>query len=106
MKIDNKIVNYETNQHITKYAQNINEGRQVPDGQKNQEIKHGNKDAIVNISPASKELRTAVEAISSAPEVREDKIAEIRDKIESGRYRIDNQAVAGKVLDDFIDGIL
>jgi len=103
MKIDNKIANYEINQQITKSASNINEVQQLLNGQKNQELKSESRDAIVNFSRASKELRLANETIASAPDVREDKITEIRDKIESGTYRIDNQAVADKMVGSFID---
>ena len=39
MKIDNKIASYEISQQITKSAQNINDGQQLLDSQKNQEIK-------------------------------------------------------------------
>jgi negative regulator of flagellin synthesis FlgM len=103
MKIDNKIANYEISQQITKSAQNINEGQQLSDGQRNQEIKSESRDAIVNLSQASKDLRLANEALASAPDVREDKVTEIRNKIESGTYEIDNQAVADKMVGSFID---
>ncbi len=103
MKIDNKILNYEIGQQITKSAQNINEGQQLSDGQRNQGITHESRDTIVNLSQASKELRLAREVIESEPDVREEKIAEIRDKIESGTYEIDNQAVADKMVGSFID---
>ncbi len=103
MKINNKIANYEISQYITKPAPNINEGQQLQNGQKNKEIKPESQDTIVNISQASKELRLANETIASAPDVREDKVAEIRDKIESGNYRIDNNAVADKMVGSFID---
>jgi len=103
MKIDNKIANYEISQQITKSASNINEGQQLLDGQKNQEIKSESRDAIVNLSKASKDLRLANEALASAPDVREDKVAEIRDKIESGTYSMNNEAVADKMVGSFID---
>ncbi len=103
MKINDKIANYEISQQITKSAHNINEGQQVSDSQKNQEVKPEIQDTVVNLSQASKELRLANEAIASEPDVREDKVAEIRDKIEFGTYRIDNQAVADKMVGSFID---
>ena len=103
MTVNDKIANYEISKHITKAAANINEGQQVLTGQKTQEVKAEIRDTIVNLSQASKELRLANETIASAPDVREDKIAEIRDKIESGTYRIDNQAVADKMVGSFVD---
>ena len=103
MTVNDKIANYEISKHVTKPATNINEGQQVLNGQKTQEVKPEIRDTIVNLSQASKELRLANETIASAPDVREDKIAEIRDKIESGTYRIDNQAVADKMVGSFVD---
>ena len=103
MKIDNKIASYEISQQITKSAQNINDGQQLFDSQKSQEIKPESRDAIVNLSQASKDLQLASEAISSVPDVREDKVAEIRDQIESGTYSMDNEAVADKMVGSFID---
>jgi negative regulator of flagellin synthesis FlgM len=106
MKIENKAASYEINRHLTKYSQNVGENAQLREGRMSNEIRKGDGDAIVNISSASKEFKLAVDAVNSAPDVREDKIAEIRDKIESGRYQIDHRTVAGRVLDDFMNGIL
>ncbi|MDH4207042.1 MAG: flagellar biosynthesis anti-sigma factor FlgM, partial [Desulfobacteraceae bacterium] len=63
------------------------------------------QDTIVNLSTASKETQTAREIIASEPDVREDKVAELRKRIESGNYTIDNKAVADKIVDSFIDEI-
>jgi len=103
MTVNDKIANYEISQYITKPASNINEIQQILTEQKNKEVKPESRDTIVNLSQASKELRLANETIASAPDVREDKISEIRDKIESGTYRIDDQAVADKMVGSFID---
>lgn len=105
MKIDNKIANYEINKQLPKLMPNIKEGQQLSDGQKNNEIKSESRDAIVNISRASKEVRLANEVISSTPDIRENKILEIKEKIESGTYEINHQAVAAKLVDAFMDDI-
>lgn len=105
MKIDNKIANYEINKQLSKLMPNIKEGQQLSDGQKNNEIKSESRDAIVNISRASKEVRLANEVISSTPDIRENKILEIKEKIESGTYEINHQAVAAKLVDAFMDDI-
>lgn len=105
MKIDNKILGYEISQQITKPATNINEGQQLQDGQKSQEVKPESQDTI-DISQASKELQLAKETIASVPDVREDKTAEVMNKIDTGTYRIDNKAVADKMVGSFIDELL
>lgn len=105
MKIDNKIANYEINKQLAKVMPNIKEGQQLPDGQKNSEIKTESKDAIVNLSQASKEVRLAKEVISSTSDIREKKVSEIQEKIESGTYEINHKAVAAKLVDAFMDDI-
>ncbi|MFH2043947.1 MAG: flagellar biosynthesis anti-sigma factor FlgM [Pseudomonadota bacterium] len=105
MRIDDKIANYEINQQLAKVTPNIKEGQPLPEGQKNSNIKTESKDAIVNLSQASKEVRLANEVISSTPDVREKKVLEIKEKIESGTYEINNTAVAAKLVDAFMDDI-
>ena len=38
--------------------------------------------------------------------MREDKVSELRKRIEAGNYTVDNKAVADKIVDSFIDEIL
>ena len=101
MKIDSRLINYDIAKNISNTAANVTDGKKLPDEQKLEGGK--SQDTIVNLSRASKEMQLAKEAIASAPEVREDKVAAIREKIESGNYQIDNQAVAEKLVGSFID---
>ena len=71
-----------------------------------EEKNQSGQDTIVNLSTASKEVQTAREIIASEPDVREDKVSELRKRIESGNYTVDNKAVADKIVDSFIDEIL
>jgi len=108
MKIDNRIINYEINKQLPKQTENEIEGmgrKQTSNEQKVEEKNLSGQDTIVNISTASKEAQTAREIIASEPDVREDKVAELRKRIESGNYTIDNKAVADKIVDAFIDEI-
>ncbi|MGB5158664.1 flagellar biosynthesis anti-sigma factor FlgM [Desulfobacterium sp. N47] len=106
MKIEDKIANYEINKQLSKSMSNIQEGQQITDGNKNYETKAESRDAIVNLSRASKEVRMANEVISLTPDIRENKVSEIKDKIASGTYEINHQAVAAKLADAFMDDIL
>jgi negative regulator of flagellin synthesis FlgM len=103
MKIDSRIINYDIARNASNISPNETDGKKLPDEQKLENDK--SQDAIVILSRASKEMQLAREAIASAPEVREDKVAAIREKIESGNYQIDNQAVAEKMVNAFIDDI-
>ena len=108
MKIDNRIINYEINKQLPKQTENEIEGmgrKQTSNEQKVEEKNLSGQDTIVNLSTASKEAQTAREIIASEPDVREDKVAELRKRIESGNYTIDNKAVADKIVDSFIDEI-
>ena len=108
MKIDNRIINYEINKQLPKRPENEIEGmgeQKTSNEPKIEEKKQSQQDTIVNISTASKETQTAREIIASEPDVREDKVAELRKRIESGNYTIDNKAVADKIVDSFIDEI-
>ena len=108
MKIDNRIINYEIAKQLPKKTENDIEGlgeQKASNDARIEEKSQSQQDTIVNLSTASKEVQTAKEIIASEPDVREDKVAELKAKIESGNYTIDNQAVADKMVDSFIDEI-
>jgi len=108
MKIDNRIIQYEINKQLPKQTENEIEGmgrKQTSNEQKVEDKNLSGQDTIVNLSTASKEVQTAREIIASEPDVREDKVSELRKRIESGNYTVDNKAVAGKIVESFIDEI-
>ena len=109
MKIDNRIIHYEINKQLPKPVQNEMDGikgSQNQDGQKVQEKDQTRQDTIVNLSTTSKETQIAKKIVDSAPDIREDKVAELKSQIESGNYTVDNKAVADKMVDSFMDEIL
>ena len=106
MKVEDNIISYEISKRLPKSVQNETEGikeKQLSDEQKVGEKDKSGQDTIVNLSPALKETQIIKQIISSEPDVREDKVAELKAKIESGRYEIDNDAVADKLVDAFFD---
>jgi negative regulator of flagellin synthesis FlgM len=108
MKIDNRIIHYEINKQLPKPTQNEMEGMkgaQNQDGQKVQEKDQVRQDTIVNLSTASKEAQIAKKIVASEPDVREDKVSELKKRIESGNYTVDHKAVADKIVNSFIDEI-
>jgi negative regulator of flagellin synthesis FlgM len=52
------------------------------------------------ISSKAKEFAKAQTVASSAPDVREEKIAELRKRIAAGKYKIDDDAIAGRMVDE------
>ena len=108
MKIDNRVIHYEISKQLPKRSENEIEGmgeQKTSNEPKVEEKNLSGQDTIVNLSTASKEAQTAREIIASEPDVREDKVAELKKRIESGNYTIDNKAVADKIVDSFIDDI-
>ena len=108
MKIDNRIIHYEISRQLPKATQNETDGitaAQSPDGSKIQKNDKAEQDTIVNLSTASKEAQMAKKIVASEPDMRQDKIAELKQRIESGNYAVDHKAVADKMVDSFMDEI-
>ena len=108
MKIDNRIIHYEISKQLPKKAENDIEGmgeQKVSNEPKVEGRHQSHQNTIVSLSTISKEVQTAKEIIASEPDVREDKVSELKARIESGNYTIDNKAVADKMVDAFIDEI-
>jgi len=109
MKIDDKITSYE----VTGNMRNLSPGgaerlerETLTAGEKVSEHEHPEGDAVVRLSEASKEAQRIKDVITSQPEVREDKVASAREKIESGEYAVDYEGVADKLVNAFIDDLI
>ena len=69
---------------------------------KSKEISNDNaiqKDAV-SISSDAKYLNIALKALKNTPDIREDKVKELTEKIESGTYHIDSRKIAEKILNN------
>lgn len=53
---------------------------------------------IVQFSSASATARKAQTAAAEAPEVRAERVAELKAQVQGGTYQVDNQALAHKLL--------
>lgn len=52
----------------------------------------------LEFSQTAKSYQTAKAAVNNAPDVRQDKVAEIKAMMSAGRYNISSEAVADKIL--------
>mgnify|MGYP000942949897 CR=1 FL=1 len=52
----------------------------------------------VDISSGAKQAAKAKEIASNAPDVREERVAQLREAIQKGTYKVDTDAVAEKML--------
>lgn len=59
----------------------------------------------VEISQFGKDFQIAKESIAQAPDVREDKIADIKAMMSAGTYNISGMDFANKVVEDFTSEI-
>ena len=55
----------------------------------------------LNISGAGKDLQVAKQAVSSAPDVREDRIAELKASYQNDTYDVSSSDFADKILEKF-----
>lgn len=60
----------------------------------------GSESVKTNLSAKGKEMAQAKSVAMQSPDVREEKIAELKKRIAEGRYNVDPQKVADKMVDD------
>ncbi|HOT47729.1 MAG TPA: flagellar biosynthesis anti-sigma factor FlgM [Syntrophales bacterium] len=60
----------------------------------------------VNLSTTAKDVQTLKNAISSLPDVREDKVQALREQIEKGAYKVDAEKVAEKMVGESLLDVL
>ena len=61
-----------------------------------------NDSANTEISSTAKDMAKAKQIATDAPDVREAKIAELREKIQNKKYNVGADAIADKLVDDHI----
>jgi len=82
---------------IDAYANQVQDKNKVgtPD---NQPEKTAVKADTVVISDAAKRVQEARRQLDDIPDVREDKVSELRSQIQNGTYEIDADKIAGKMI--------
>jgi negative regulator of flagellin synthesis FlgM len=69
----------------------------VPQSQINENIVLEEK---VSISSISSEIKLAKDIIEELPDVREERVRELRQQIEQGTYIVDGEKIAAKIFSD------
>jgi flagellar biosynthesis anti-sigma factor FlgM len=105
MKIDDKIYQYNAIERITQRQNNTTEKIQAPDNESTRVVStdKSEQDAVVEISQNSKEAHMIRKIIEAGADIREDKVNSIKEHIEAGKYEIDHQKVASKLVDTFLE---
>ena len=57
----------------------------------------------VELSASASEIRDAVRKINDLPDVREEKVAELKRRMASGEYRIRNEAIASRLIGETVE---
>lgn len=66
----------------------------------------GNFSDKLEISQTGKDYRVAKQIVAQAPDVREDKINSIKQRMESGTYNVDMKEVAEKLVNQYFDELI
>jgi negative regulator of flagellin synthesis FlgM len=54
----------------------------------------------VNLSPVARDVSQIRAAVNGLPEVREEKVQNIKDSIDKGTYKVEPEKIAGKMLEE------
>jgi len=96
-----KITDNNSSLNIRNYANNIQDNRKT-----NGSAKQGSSQAVkedkVVLSPKAKEVQEATKLIKELPDIREGKVAKLKEQVDQGTYRIDGKKIAFKMLKESI----
>ena len=109
MEVNDKTPIYEINKYVPQKASTSNAtgaGKQASNKEKTEKAAQTDPDTIVNLSQSSKEAQLIKETISYEPDVREAIVTQFKERIESGNYKINHEAVAGKIVGSYVDELL
>jgi negative regulator of flagellin synthesis FlgM len=84
---------------IEAYVNNVQD-KQTTAPPKDKAANQGVKTDTVDISDTAKRVSAAREELDRIPDVREEKVAELKKQVENGSYRVDPEKIAEKMLKD------
>ena len=85
--------------NIDAYVNNINDKQKAENTSEKAE-KNVAKTDTVNISDAAKEIQEVRKELDNIPDVRADKVEQLKNQIENGTYEIKSEEIAEKMLKD------
>ena len=72
------------------------------EGKVNEAVSKKTESASAEISSKAKDMAQAKQVASDSPDVREAKIAELREKIQNKKYNVSSEQIADRLVDDHI----
>ena len=94
-----KIIENSTFINLDAYSKNIEKKGRSDDVAKNITTGTVKNDEVV-LSPVATKINESRKVIDSIPDTRESKIAELKNQIENGTYKINKELVASKMLEE------
>lgn len=94
-----KVLENSTFINLDAYAKNI-EKKGPPNGAAKNIATGTVKNDEVVLSPVATKINESKKAIDSIPDTRESKIAELKNQIENGTYKINKELVAAKMMEE------
>jgi len=102
MKINPNDSHYHINQNIVNTPKSTDVQRINNDKSTSPVQPPESEDVVVSISQKSKEIQIAKEVIQSEPEIRTNKVQEIKERIADGRYNINYESISEKIIKEFL----
>jgi len=105
MKVDNLVPNhFETAKQPDNALQRVSQKTDSTPPAANPETgaSSDTSDSVVHLSSTAKDVQLARQAAAREPDIREEKVAELKARIDAGEYQPDAEAVAGKMVDTFL----
>ena len=96
-----KITDNNSSLNIRNYVSNVKDNKKIDDLAK-QGSPQGTKEDKVVLSPKAKEVQEATKMIKELPDIREEKVAKLKEQVDQGTYRIDGKKIAFKMLKESI----
>jgi negative regulator of flagellin synthesis FlgM len=102
-----KITDISTKENVTQYVQNnqATQGAQQAEREKQTAAEQSQATDKVELSEASRDVQKIQEVLKNTPDVRAEKVQELKSKIESGQYRVDAREIANKMISDLIQDL-
>lgn len=83
--------------NIDAYVNNINDKNKTDNASESAEKKVAKTDTV-NISEAAKEIQEVRQQLDEIPDVRTEKVQQLKKEIENGTYEINSEKIAEKML--------
>jgi len=96
-----KITDNNSSLNIRNYVNNIQDNKKIGGSAKQGSSQAVKEDKVV-LSPKAKEVQEATKLIKELPDIREEKVAKLKEQVNQGTYRIDGKKIAFKMLKESI----